>query len=72
MEDDQVLSLNCPEFYLIELPGHVWRDRWTALRGPLSKAIGGGLAGGEREMDARRVNICVYRGTSLIRNRRLF
>jgi len=25
-----------PEFWLTNSPGHVWRDKWTALSGPLS------------------------------------
>ena len=37
MEDDQVLSLNRPESQLTNLPGHSWRDKWTALSGPLSE-----------------------------------
>jgi len=36
MEDDEVLSLKQPESYLINFPGHLWRDKWTALCGPVS------------------------------------
>ena len=39
MEDDQVLSLTRPESLLTHLPGHLWRDIWTALSGPLSVCI---------------------------------
>jgi len=35
-------------------PGHLWRDKWTALSGPLAGCPGEGDA--------------AYRGTSLIRN----
>ena len=38
MEDDSVLSLNCPESQLTNPPGHLWRDKWTTLR-----EEGGGL-----------------------------
>ena len=36
MKDDDVLSLNRPESELTEHPGYLWRDKWTALSGPLS------------------------------------
>ena len=36
MEDDEVLSLNRPESQSTNPPGHLWRDKWTALGGPLS------------------------------------
>ena len=37
MEGDQVLSLNRSESLLTNPPGHLWRDKWTALSGPLSQ-----------------------------------
>jgi len=36
MEDEWVLALNRPESKLTHPPGHIWRDKWTALTGPLS------------------------------------
>jgi len=39
MEDDYVLSLNRPESYLTNSPGHLWRDKWAALSGLLSLAL---------------------------------
>ena len=39
MEDDEELSLNRPEFLLTDLPSHLWRDKWTALSGPLSGVV---------------------------------
>ena len=29
--------LNRPESWLTNPPGHLWRDKWTALSGPLSQ-----------------------------------
>ena len=37
MELNPGLSLNRPESWLTDPPGHVWRDKWTALSGPLSQ-----------------------------------
>ena len=34
MEDDLVLSPNRPESLSTNPPGHLWRDKWTALSGP--------------------------------------
>jgi hypothetical protein len=39
MKDDQIFSLNRPESYLTNPPGHVWREKWTALSGPLSEMM---------------------------------
>jgi len=39
MEDDQVLSLDRPKSYSTNSPGHLWRDKWTALSGPLSDGL---------------------------------
>ena len=39
MEDDQALSLNRPESWLANSPGHLWRDKWTALSEPLSGSV---------------------------------
>ena len=36
MKDDEVLSLNRPKSWLTNPPGHLWRDKWNALSGPLS------------------------------------
>jgi len=33
----EVLSLNRPESLLTNPPGHLWRDKWTAPSGPLSR-----------------------------------
>jgi len=30
-------------------PGHLWRDKWTALRGPLSWWAGGAVSAVDRE-----------------------
>jgi hypothetical protein len=38
MEDDLVLSFNRLESWSTNPPGHLWRDKWTALSGPLSIA----------------------------------
>jgi hypothetical protein len=39
MEYGQVLSLNRPESYLTNPPGHFWRDKWTALGGPFTRRV---------------------------------
>jgi len=35
MEGDWVLTLNHPKSLLTNPPGHLWRDKWTTLSGPL-------------------------------------
>jgi len=45
MKDDHVLSLNRPESYFTNHPGHLWHDKWTALSGTLS--WGGQIARGD-------------------------
>ena len=42
------LSRNRPESLLTNPPGHLWRDKWTALSGRLLAA---GVAGPAREGD---------------------
>ena len=37
-----VPSSNRPESYLNNLPGHLWRDKWTALSGPHSVSVHSG------------------------------
>ena len=39
LEDDYVFSPNSPESWSTNPPGHPWRDKWTALRGPLSSPV---------------------------------
>ena len=36
MKNDEVHELKRPESYLTCPLGHLWRDKWTALSGPLS------------------------------------
>ena len=44
MEHDQVPSLNRSESLSTNLTGHLWRDKWTALSGPLSQAMQEGFS----------------------------
>ena len=52
MEDEKVRSLNRPESYLTNPPGHLLRDEWTALSRPLS--VWGGRQGTWGGWDALR------------------
>jgi len=39
MEDDQAPSLSRPESWSTNPRGHLWRDKWTTLSGPLAKQV---------------------------------
>ena len=55
MEDDEVLSLNRHESYLTNPPGHLRRDKWTALSGPLPSSLYG-ASGGTAEQEKNNLN----------------
>ena len=48
-----VLSRNRPESWLTNPPGHLWRGKWTALRGPLSRVLVSFLEIYNEEIDLR-------------------
>ena len=62
------VSLNRPESSLTNPPGHLWRDKWTALSGPLSPSTSLRRAVFATLTSAAWLpGVAVYRGTSLIR-----